>query len=209
MKRKLLKDLTWLGICFEISELSTCVRRGTGAVLLDQYGRVLSTSHNGVAAGDKHCTQESPCAGARAASGTQLGACEAIHAEENALLHCPDVQKIHTIYCTTSPCVDRCLRKLKNTSAVRVVFANQYPDPDNIAKNSWESSRAGRTWECIPLYSRLWLTADLIPEGLYYRRRKGQAWTGDIVKTKGPEKDDAYVYQALKLPSYDRKISYD
>ena len=65
------------------------------------------------------------CAGADHDSGQGLEICEAIHAEQNALLQCADVQKIHTVYVTVSPC-RHCMKLIMNTSAKRVVFLNEY-----------------------------------------------------------------------------------
>jgi dCMP deaminase len=84
------------------------------------------------------------CRGARAASGTELDACEAIHAEANALLQCRDVDAVRTVYVTASPCVG-CAKLLLATGAERIVFAEEYPAP--AARELWE--RAGRTW-CGP-----------------------------------------------------------
>jgi hypothetical protein len=38
-------------------------------------------------------------------SGTGLDVCEAIHAEQNALLQCKDVEQIDTAYVTAMPCM--------------------------------------------------------------------------------------------------------
>ena len=42
---------------------STCVRGTRGCVLVDGERRPVSAGHNGVPAGERHCT-EAPCAGA-------------------------------------------------------------------------------------------------------------------------------------------------
>jgi dCMP deaminase len=71
------------------------------------------------------------CKGAKAPSGEGLHLCEAIHAEENALIQCHDVGAIHTVYSTASPCI-LCMRKLVGTGMKRVVFRQSYPHPDSI-----------------------------------------------------------------------------
>src|SRR3546814_1170368 len=81
------------------------------------------------------------CSGAFSPSGTNLDGCEAIHAEQNALLQCKDVREIHTCYCTASPCVT-CTKLLLNTGCMRVVFMEEYPHP--AARDLW--TRAGREW---------------------------------------------------------------
>lgn len=120
------RDETMMGLAFMIAERSTCSRRQVGAVAVDNMGRVLSMGHNGVAAGETHCT-DVPCSGATLPSGSGLEVCQAVHAEINCLLFCPDVMKIDTIYVTTSPC-HLCIRALLNTSCQRIVYEELYDD---------------------------------------------------------------------------------
>lgn len=81
------------------------------------------------------------CPGATAKSGTNLDACGAIHAEQNALLQCRDVYSIDTAYVSTSPCVT-CVKLLLNTSCQRIVFAEPYPH--GSSERIWVG--AGRVW---------------------------------------------------------------
>lgn len=134
---------------------TTCLRRQVGCVLLSNRGHVLSTGYNGVAAGLPHCNELASdhmlchpeerypfsCSAAQAVSGTELDGCQAIHAEQNALLQCRDVWQIHTCYVTTSPCIT-CTKLLLNTSCERIVFIDEYPHQQ--ARELWEKS--GRVW---------------------------------------------------------------
>lgn len=133
------------------AQRATCCRRQVGCVLLNARGHVLATGYNGVAAGLPHCNQRDPfhptgfphaCSGASAPSGQSLDACQAIHAEQNAMLQCRDVYAIHTAYVTASPCMT-CIKLLLNTTCERIVFVEEYPHPE--ARKLWES--AGRAWE--------------------------------------------------------------
>lgn len=119
------KDETWLAVASVIAERGTCARRRVGCVLVNSLGHVLSTGYNGVANSLPHCT-DNPCPGASHASGsgTSLYLCEAIHAEQNALLQCQNVQEIDTCYVTCSPCV-QCTKLLLQTSCKRVVFLEE------------------------------------------------------------------------------------
>lgn len=142
------------------AQRSTCLRRSVGCVLLNNHGHVIATGYNGVAAGLTHCNESKAesigssnltktvyphaCPGARSASGTNLDGCQAIHAEQNALLQCKDVHTIHTAYITTSPCVT-CCKLLLNTSCSRIIYVEEYPH--TTAKDLWES--AGRLWSHI------------------------------------------------------------
>lgn len=167
---RLSRDEWGLELAKVTARRGTCCRRQVGCVLVDKDGHVLSTGYNGVAAGLPHCNEvmydkadRSPydhgplkypggewtvpvypfaCAGAKSPSGTNLDACQAIHAEQNALLQCKDVREIHTCYVTCSPCVT-CVKLLMNTGCQRIVFGELYPHAD--AKNLWLLTRA-REW---------------------------------------------------------------
>jgi dCMP deaminase len=114
---------------------STCARRAVGCVIVDAHNLVLATGYNGVPRGAVHCI-EKPCAGAGLPSGTGLSTCESVHAEQNALLQCSDVDRIRTIYVTASPCIT-CMRMLANTSVRRIVYLEEYPH-----KESFDVARA-------------------------------------------------------------------
>ena len=142
---------TMLEIVEALGKRTTCIRRGVGAVLVNNQGQILSTGYNGVAKGEKHCNKSEQsreynfildeyidvyphaCPGSTAQSGSLLHECKAIHAEQNALLQCPDVQKIHVCYTSCSPCI-HCIKLLMNTSCSLLVFQEVY---DNEALNLW------------------------------------------------------------------------
>ncbi len=156
---RLNRDSWALKLALITAQRSTCFRRAVGCVLLNVRGHVLATGYNGVAASLPHCNEEifpiskedtlphalrfpHMCAGALAPSGTQLDACQAIHAEQNALLQCADVHAIHTCYVTTSPCMT-CTKQLLNTGCQRIVYLDEYPH--TAAGELWQ--RTGRLWE--------------------------------------------------------------
>lgn len=145
---------------------STCLRRAVGCVLLDKNNHVIATGYNGVARGQNHCNERVKirikvlttewkvpyepfshlyaCHGARSPSGTNLDACKAIHAEQNALLQCKDVEAIVACYTTTSPCVT-CTKLLLNTGCQTIYYNEEYPQPQ--AKELWTST--GRFWHPV------------------------------------------------------------
>ena len=162
------KDQWGLDLALVTSKRATCLRRQVGCVLVNERGHVLATGYNGVAAHQPHCnevvmvgadfkqlgsdplvqtpsrmveTHPHACAGAHSPSGTNLDGCQAIHAEQNALLQCRDVWSIHTCYVTASPCMT-CVKLLLNTSCERIVFAEAYPHKE--ASELW--LRSGRAW---------------------------------------------------------------
>lgn len=133
-------DDYFIGIAKLVARRATCFRRQVGCVLVSEENHVLATGYNGVAKGQPHCT-DNPCPGAHCASGTGLHLCQAIHAEQNALLQCSDIGKISTAYVTASPCI-QCLRLLLNTGCHRIVFSEEYPHPES--KDLWIED--GRQW---------------------------------------------------------------
>lgn len=145
------RDEWALKLALLTAQRTTCLRRAVGCGLLNVRGHVLATGYNGVAAGLPHCNEHDPfepvghphaCSGAHAPSGMDLDGCQAIHAEQNALLQCRDVHSIHTCYTTASPCMT-CVKLLLNTSCARIVFVEEYPH--SAARELWLS--AGRAWE--------------------------------------------------------------
>jgi len=134
------KDEYFMDMALLVSERSTCLRRKVGAVLINKRKHVLATGYNGVASGQPHCL-DIPCIGANSASGTDLDLCEAVHAEQNALLQCKNVFEIDTCYVTVSPCMT-CTKLLLNTSCQTIIFEEDYVDQK--ARLLWE--RHDRKW---------------------------------------------------------------
>src|SRR5208283_5745735 len=116
--------------------------------------------YNGVPSGSPHCSEEveevdsdtlftdmglkillTPypyaCGGTAFKTGEGLDFCDAVHAEQNALVQCRDVDRIHTCYTTVSPCVS-CTKLLMNTLCVRVVFRDDYAQS---GERLWTASR--------------------------------------------------------------------
>lgn len=129
----------------------TCARRRVGCVLVDARGLQLSSGFNGPAAGQRHCV-EVPCGGAGLPSGTGLDACEAVHAEQNALMQCRDVWQVDACYTTTAPCL-HCIKMLMNTSCRRIVYLEDYPHTG--ARDLWQDS-----WPAV---------FDVLPQGTWTR----------------------------------------
>jgi len=120
----------FLNIANLVATRTTCPRRAVGCVIVDEYKHILATGFNGVPMNFPHCT-EYPCGGENCKSGTELDKCMAIHAEQNALLQCPNVMEINTIYCTISPC-EPCSKLIGNTSCKKVVYSEAYSNITGI-----------------------------------------------------------------------------
>ena len=150
------QDEYLMSLALVASTRTTCIKRAVGCVLADERGRVLAIGYNGVASGQPHCNEKvvsmtqgygaewlggypNACKGHDLPSGQD--SCEAVHAEQNAMLQCRDPDKIHTAYVTTSPCKP-CVKLLMNTGCRRIVFLEEHTDP--WPKEQWE--KLGREW---------------------------------------------------------------
>lgn len=124
-----------------ISSRGSCARRKVGCVLVNDRNQVISTGYNGPPSGLPNCI-DVPCIGAACASGEGLDKCQAVHAEQNALLQCHDVNQIVTAYCSVAPCV-HCVKLLMNTSCQRIVFIEPYSH--EYSEHLWVNG-VGRDW---------------------------------------------------------------
>ena len=129
-------DEYFLTMAILASKRATCIRRRVGCIITDTNNNVLATGYNGVYRGAEHCL-DNPCPGAYSASGKDLDKCYAIHAEQNALLQCKDLNQALTCYSTTAPCVT-CTKLLLNTQIMRIVVFESYAH-SGTSKILWES----------------------------------------------------------------------
>jgi dCMP deaminase len=129
-------------ISIAASSRSACLRRNVGCVLFDRHRHILATGYNGPATGVLHCQK---CKRENVESGERMHECEAIHAEQNALLQCSDTNKIASCVCTHLPC-PTCLRLLMNTSCHTIFFLHTYPDDNAVypVRKVWKNSALGR-----------------------------------------------------------------
>lgn len=111
---------TMLELAFVWAKRATCCKRHVGCIIADANGHVLSSGYNGQPRGMLHCEPDFPCP---AYENADLS-CVAIHAEINALIRCPDVEKAHTIYVTTKPCA-KCMLAIQNTAIQTLVYFDE------------------------------------------------------------------------------------
>lgn len=138
---RLSKDRYFVELAKVVAQRSTCLRRQVGCVLVDQHSHIIATGFNDVPAGAPHCYL-TPCEGAYSKSGTDLHACNAIHAEQNALIQCTKPNSVVKAICTTAPCIV-CTRMLLNLPrCVEILYLDEYPHEDSKAR--W--LEAGRIW---------------------------------------------------------------
>lgn len=132
-------DMVMMNTALLWKDRSTCARRSVACVLADKEGRVLSIGYNGVAKGLPHCNEGNECEGAKLAVGADK--CEGIHAEQNAILQCNDIDRLYTAYVTLSPCRS-CIKLLLNTPCQRIVFMKEWDD--TFSRSLWLAT--GREW---------------------------------------------------------------
>lgn len=144
MNKRPSKNETFLKMAKELAKRGTCARRQVGCILVDKYGHIIGSGYNGNASGLDHCIYK-PCPGAShsSGSGTSLYLCEAIHAEQNALLQCKDVKEIAVCYVTLSPCI-QCVKLLMQTSCERIFYAEE-SSHNKEAKELWHKRRSEYT----------------------------------------------------------------
>ena len=135
VSKRLSLDDYYLQMLDLVAERSTCVRRQVGAIITTFKGRVLSTGYNGVPSGHKHCI-ETPCDGATDPKG-DTSRCNAIHAEQNALLQCSQLELAEVLYVSVTPCFT-CAKLICNTNIKLVYARQQYVDVlgQEILRNS-------------------------------------------------------------------------
>tara|TARA_A100001515_G_scaffold134777_1_gene125196 strand:+ start:324 stop:788 length:465 start_codon:yes stop_codon:yes gene_type:complete len=135
-------DFYFLRMAKLVSERGTCIRRKVGCVFVNKKNHVIATGYNGNPSGSKHCI-DNPCMGSKYSSGTGLEFCEAIHAEQNALLQCKDVYDIDRVYTTLEPCI-HCIKLLLNTSANQIIYGEKYVQ--EWSRKLWEDAGRGYTY---------------------------------------------------------------
>jgi dCMP deaminase len=125
----------------------TCARRRVGCLLVDSQQRELSTGRNGPPTGVQNCITV-PCPGSKLPSGTGLDVCQAVHAEANALMRCPDIREARYCFVTHSPCV-HCVKMLMNSGVMSIIFRERYAH-DEEAQQLWTTTR-GQHYKWIHL----------------------------------------------------------
>lgn len=135
-----MKDYSYyMNIALQVAEGSTCTRKKVGCVLVDGYGRIISTGFNGAPSGFEHCT-EIGCQVPKGVSARKSYTCVSVHAEINALLYAP-VREVVQCYCTVLPCFN-CLKTLLNTSCGVLYYKESHAEEEEILR-LWKQASKG------------------------------------------------------------------
>lgn len=123
MLKQLRYDKAYLRMAKTWSELSHCVRKQVGAIIVKD-GMIISDGYNGTPSGFDNCCETS--------EGDTLW--YVLHAEANAILKV--AKSTHnsqdaTLYLTLSPCKD-CSKLVVQSGIKRVVFMDLYKDSSGI-----------------------------------------------------------------------------
>jgi len=201
------EDQTNLEHAAVASKRSTCIRRSVGCVLVDENGHILSTGRNGVPKGQPHCNEGFPCKGADAPSGTALTECKAIHAEVNALAHCTDPSRVHTIYVTVSPCKFCVDMLIALPNAKRIVAAAPYPNHSD-SEERWKAM--GREWEIQPIIAVHWIGIDMAreEERYYIRNEITGVYIRQGLDSCGNDTPTAHQHKAKSFPDEESALKF-
>jgi len=138
MKEKLIKyDRAYLRIAREWGQLSYCVRKKVGAIIVKDR-MIISDGYNGTPSGFENCCEDED----------NLTKWYVLHAEANAILKVArSTQSCEgaTLYITMSPCKD-CSKLIHQSGIKRVVYQQSYKDNSGIDF----LIKAGVTVECVP-----------------------------------------------------------
>lgn len=139
-------DEYYLDIAGKVNARADCSRRKVGAILVTKGNRHRGSGYNGGESKGPSCLRgECPRGLSNVAPGssydTGAGACIAVHAEQNLLLDTtPEEREDGTVYITDAPC-DGCLRMLKNSGIIRIVWPQG--SMVKVAPADWERFERG------------------------------------------------------------------
>lgn len=125
-------------IAEDVAARSTCVRHQFGAVIVNDRNEMVATGYNGPVRGAEHCIDIGCFKDKRGIpSGTGHEICQAVHAEQNALLQAGKLSRGSTLYVNAFPC-KICARLIVNAGIVKIVVSGTYTDKEglNILKDA-------------------------------------------------------------------------
>jgi len=72
-----------------VAEMSTCLRRKVGAIIVNKYGVQVSSGYSGAPRNSEHCSDIGKCLRTELgiATGQRYELCRSVHAEQNAIIN--------------------------------------------------------------------------------------------------------------------------
>lgn len=126
-------DKIFKNIVLEIANLSNCVSKHVGAIIVKE-GRIISIGYNGTPAGYKNCNEIFDKNQFVRFDHAKFSDCYEIHAELNAIIWAAkkgiSVEN-STLYCTYHPCW-QCSKNIIQSGIKEVYYINEYDRIDNI-----------------------------------------------------------------------------
>jgi len=127
------QDEMFMGIAYNASARSTCLRRKVGAVLV-KGDKIITTGYNGAPRGCEHCV-ETGCLRDKLGidSGERPEICRGAHAETNAVANAAyEGLRTYqaTCYATTKTCID-CAKTLINAGIKEIIYTEEYAGRDS------------------------------------------------------------------------------
>lgn len=116
-----MKHSTWMSVTAQIANDAKCVSLQVGCVLVKD-GHVISTGVNGTPKGFHNCTDTHMERGAEHSAWSEK---YEIHAEMNAIGHCPVSTQDSVAYVTHSPCFN-CCKHMIAFGIKEIRFAERY-----------------------------------------------------------------------------------
>lgn len=130
------KDIQYMKACISFSKIfSTCSKKQYAAIVLDKNNYIVGMGYNGGPSGILHCKDGGcPRTAEDSLNGSTYDNCIAIHAEQNALLHCDYSSSPEKMYVNGPPCFT-CAKLIANST-----INNIYYIPDSNY-SQWEKIR--------------------------------------------------------------------
>jgi dCMP deaminase len=94
------KDIYFHDMALRCAKQGTCIRRNYGAILVDNYGAIISTGYTGQPIGQTHCTDINKCwrKDNNIPSGQCYEKCKSVHAEMNCIIQAGKQARNTTMY---------------------------------------------------------------------------------------------------------------
>lgn len=125
-------DETFMNETYMWAARSTCLRRKVGAVITTPGHEMVSQGYNGSSRGNPNCIDIGYCERQKLGipSGQMLETCQAVHAEQNAIINAGRQGKPvigDKLYSTTYPC-QICAGMIVNAGISEVIYEADYPN---------------------------------------------------------------------------------